>query len=143
MYKRQARQCGYLKDVIEPIDPRDAKKISRDKIVYLCTGTQGEPMGAMSRISNFIHPDVAIQNGDTAIFSSKIIPGNEKKLSKLHNQLVIEGIEVITEEDEFIHVSGHPNREELKDMYNWIRPKSVIPVHGEYRHMQELSLIHI
>ena len=134
---KAARQCGYLKDVIEPIDPRDAKKISRDKIVYLCTGTQGEPMGAMSRISNFTHPDVAIENGDTAIFSSKIIPGNEKKLSKLHNQLVIEGIEVITEEDEFIHVSGHPNREELKDMYNWIRPKSVIPVHGEYRHMQE------
>ena len=94
-------------------------------------------MGAMCRISNFTHPDVAIENGDTAIFSSKIIPGNEKKLSKLHNQLVIEGIEVITEEDEFIHVSGHPNREELKDMYNWIRPKSVIPVHGEYRHMQE------
>ena len=90
----------------------------------------------MSRISNFTHPDVVIENGDTAIFSSKIIPGNEKKLSKLHNQLVIEGIEVITEEDEFIHVSGHPNREELKDMYNWIRPKSVIPVHG-------LSLIHI
>ena len=134
---KAARQCGYLKDVIEPIDPRDAKKISRDKIVYLCTGTQGEPMGAMSRISNFTHPDVAIENGDTAIFSSKIIPGNEKKLSKLHNQLVIEGIEVITEEDEFIHVSGHPNREELKDMYNWIRPKSLIPVHGEYRHMQE------
>ena len=134
---KAARQCGYLKDVIEPIDSRDAKKISRDKIVYLCTGTQGEPMGAMSRISNFTHPDVAIENGDTAIFSSKIIPGNEKKLSKLHNQLVIEGIEVITEEDEFIHVSGHPNREELKDMYNWIRPKSVIPVHGEYRHMQE------
>jgi ribonuclease J len=134
---KAARQCGYLKDLIEPIDPRDAKKISRDKIVYLCTGTQGEPMGAMSRISNFTHPDVMIENGDTAIFSSKIIPGNEKKLSKLHNQLVIEGIEVITEEDEFIHVSGHPNREELKDMYNWIKPKSVIPVHGEYRHMQE------
>ena len=134
---KAARQCGYLKDLIEPIDPRDAKKISRDKIVYLCTGTQGEPMGAMSRISNFTHPDVMMENGDTAIFSSKIIPGNEKKLSKLHNQLVIEGIEVITEEDEFIHVSGHPNREELKDMYNWIRPKSVIPVHGEYRHMQE------
>ena len=134
---KAARQCGYLKDVIEPIDPRDAKKISRDKIVYLCTGTQGEPMGAMSRISNFTHPDVIIESGDTTIFSSKIIPGNEKKLSKLHNQLVIEGIEVITEEDEFIHVSGHPNREELKDMYNWIRPKSLIPVHGEYRHMQE------
>ena len=134
---KAARKCGYLKDVIDPIDPREAKKISRDKIVYLCTGSQGEPMGAMMRISSNVHPDVFIQKNDTVIFSSKIIPGNEKKLSKLHNQLVIEGIEVITEEDEFIHVSGHPNREELKDMYNWIRPKSLIPVHGEYRHMQE------
>ena len=105
---KAARQCGYLKDVIEPIDPRDAKKISRDKIVYLCTGTQGEPMGAMSRISNFTHPDVTIENGDTAIFSSKIIPGNEKKLSKLHNQLVIEGIEVITEEDCLLYTSPSP-----------------------------------
>ena len=134
---KAARQCGYLKDVIEPIDPRDAKKISRDKIVYLCTGSQGEPMGAMSRISNFTHPDVMMESGDTTIFSSKIIPGNEKKLSKLHNQLVIEGIEVITEEDEFIHVSGHPNREDLKDMYNWVKPETIIPVHGEHRHMNE------
>ena len=134
---KAARQCGYLKNVIEPLDPREAKNISKDKIVFLCTGSQGEPMGAMNRIANYSHPDVFIEKGDAVIFSSKIIPGNEKKLSKLHNKLVIEGIEVITEEDEFIHVSGHPNREELKDMYTWIRPKSVIPVHGEYRHMQE------
>ena len=116
---------------------RESKNIKRDKIVYLCTGSQGEPMGAMKRISNYTHPDIFIEKGDAVIFSSKIIPGNEKKLYKLHNDLVKEGIEVISEDNEFIHVSGHPNREDLRDMYNWIKPKSVIPVHGEHRHMLE------
>ena len=134
---KAARQCGYLKDIIDPIDPREAKKISREKIVYLCTGSQGEPMGAMMRITNFVHPDVFIEQGDTVIFSSKIIPGNEKKLYNLHNQLIKNQVNVISEENEFVHVSGHPNREDLKDMYNWVKPKSVIPVHGEYRHMAE------
>jgi len=134
---KAARQCGYLKNTIDPIDPREAKNISREKIVYLCTGSQGEPMGAMMRISNYTHPDVFIEKDDAVIFSSKIIPGNEKKLYKLHNQLVKDGIEVISEESEFIHVSGHPNREDLKDMYSWVKPKCVIPVHGEHRHMIE------
>ena len=134
---KAARECGYLKNVIEPIDAREAKNFAREKIIYLCTGSQGEPMGAMMRIANYTHPDVFIEKGDTVIFSSKIIPGNEKKLYKLHNQLVREGVEVISEENEFIHVSGHPNRDDLKDMYNWVRPKSIIPVHGEHRHMIE------
>ncbi len=134
---KAAKQCGYLSDVIEPIDPRDTKNISSEKIIYLCTGSQGEPMGAMNRISNYIHPDVFVEAGDTVIFSSKIIPGNEKKLYKLHNQLVREGINVISEETDFVHVSGHPNRDDLKDMYEWIQPNSIIPVHGEQRHMLE------
>jgi len=134
---KAAKQCGYLGNLIDPIDPREARKFSREKIVYLCTGSQGEPNGAMTRISNYIHPDVLIESGDSVIFSSKIIPGNEKKLYKLHNQLVKNGIEVISEENEFVHVSGHPNREDLKDMYNWVRPRSIIPVHGEHRHMFE------
>ena len=134
---KAAKQCGYLSDVIEPIDPRDAKNILSEKIIYLCTGSQGEPMGAMNRISNYIHPDVFVEAGDTVIFSSKIIPGNEKKLYKLHNQLVREGINVISEETDFVHVSGHPNRDDLKDMYEWIQPNSIIPVHGEQRHMIE------
>ena len=134
---KAAKQCGYLSDVIEPIDSRDAKNISSEKIIYLCTGSQGEPMGAMNRISNYIHPDVFVEAGDTVIFSSKIIPGNEKKLYKLHNQLVREGINVISEETDFVHVSGHPNRDDLKDMYEWIQPNSIIPVHGEQRHMLE------
>ena len=132
-----ARECGYLKNVIDPLDSRDIKSIGREKIIYLCTGSQGEPMGAMMRIANYIHPDVLLERGDAVVFSSKIIPGNEKKLYKLHNQLIREGIEVISEDNEFIHVSGHPNREDLKDMYNWVRPKSIIPVHGEERHMIE------
>jgi ribonuclease J len=134
---KAAKQCGYLKDIIEPIDPRDAKKIEKKKILYLCTGSQGEPNGAMTRISNYTHPDVFVEADDTVIFSSKIIPGNEKKLYKLHNQLVKNGIDVVSEENEFVHVSGHPNRDDLKDMYKWVKPKSVIPVHGEHRHMIE------
>ena len=134
---KAARQCGYLNNLIEPIDPREAKKIDRKKIVYLCTGSQGEPNGAMMRISNYNHPDVILDEKDTVIFSSKIIPGNEKKLYKLHNQLVKNNIDVVSEDNEFVHVSGHPNREDLKDMYNWVKPKSVIPVHGEHRHMIE------
>jgi len=134
---KAARQCGYLQNVIDPLDPRDAKKIARDKIVYLCTGSQGEPMGALNRISNYTHPDVFIEKEDTVIFSSKIIPGNVRKHYNVHNKLLRDGINVITEETEFVHVSGHPNREDLKDMYNWIKPNCLIPVHGEHRHMKE------
>ena len=134
---KAAKECGYLKNIMKPIDSRDAKKISREKIVYLCTGSQGEPMGAMMRIASYVHPDVLIEKGDSVIFSSKIIPGNERKLYKLHNQHVRDGIEVISEESDFVHVSGHPNREDLNDMYDWVRPKAVIPVHGEHRHMKE------
>ena len=134
---KAARQCGYLQNLIKPIDPRDAKNISRDKIIYLSTGSQGEPMGATKRIANGTHPDVFLEKGDTVIFSSKIIPGNEKKLYSMHNEIVRNGVEIITEENSFVHVSGHPNRGDLKDMYSWVRPKSVIPVHGEHRHMIE------
>jgi ribonuclease J len=134
---KAAKKCGYLNNLIEPVDPRDAKKIQRDKIIYLCTGTQGEPMGAMNRIVNGIHPDVYLESGDTIIFSSKIIPGNEKKLYKLQNTITKNNVEIITEENAFVHVSGHPNRDDLKDMYNWVKPKCIIPVHGEHRHMKE------
>ena len=134
---KAAKQCGYLKDVIKPVDPREANKISRERVIFLCTGSQGEPMGALNRIANEIHPDVNIESGDTIIFSSKIIPGNEKKLYALQNSFVKKNIEVITEENAFVHVSGHANREDLKDMYQWVKPKCVIPVHGEHRHMKE------
>ena len=94
-------------------------------------------MGAMNRIINGIHPEVFIEEGDCVIFSSKIIPGNEKKLYQLQNLIVKNNIDIITEENAFVHVSGHPNRDDLKDMYNWVKPKCIIPVHGEHRHMKE------
>ena len=134
---KAAKKCGYLKGLIEPLDPREAKKVSKNKILYLATGSQGEPMGAMTRIINGSHPEVLLEKGDCVIFSSKIIPGNEKKLYNLQNQIVKNNIEIISEENAFVHVSGHPNRDDLKDMYEWVKPKSVIPVHGEHRHMQE------
>ncbi len=134
---KAARQCGYLKNIKDPIDLREAKKFPREKIVYLCTGSQGEPMGAMKRIIKGIHPDVFLEKNDVIIFSSKIIPGNEKKLYSLHNDIIKQDIELVTEETDFVHVSGHPNREDLKDMYNWVKPNSIIPVHGEHRHMNE------
>ena len=132
-----AKECGYLQNLKPPIDPRDAKKIPRNKIVYLCTGSQGEPMGAMNRIVNEEHPDVFLDSDDTVIFSSRIIPVNEKKLFKIHNLLVKRKINVISEENAFIHVSGHPGRDEMKDMYGWIKPQISIPVHGEHRHLKE------
>ena len=94
-------------------------------------------MGAMNRIVNEEHPDVFLDKDDTVIFSSRIIPGNEKKLFKMHNILVKREINVLSEDNAFIHVSGHPARDEMKDMYSWIRPKIAIPVHGEHRHLKE------
>ena len=137
---KAAKKCGYMKNLIEPIETREAKKIFKEKIIYLCTGTQGEPMGAMNRIVNGIHPDVFLEQGDTVIFSSKIIPGNEKKLYQLHNLITKADVEIITEENAFVHVSGHPNRDDLKDMYNWVKPNCIIPVHGEHRHMKEHAI---
>ena len=134
---KAAKKCGYLKGLIEPLEPRDAKKVSKNKILYLATGSQGEPMGAMNRIINGTHPEVFLEEGDCVIFSSKIIPGNEKKLYQLQNIIAKNKMEIISEENAFVHVSGHPNRDDLKDMYKWVKPKSVIPVHGEHRHMQE------
>ena len=134
---KAARKCGYLGNLIQPIEPKKAKNVSKNKILYLATGSQGEPMGAMNRIINGIHPEVFLESGDCVIFSSKIIPGNEKKLYQLQNLIVKNDIEIITEENAFVHVSGHPNREDLKDMYKWVKPKCIIPVHGEHRHMKE------
>jgi len=134
---KAARNCGYLQGLIEPLEPREAKKISKNKILYLATGSQGEPMGAMNRIINGIHPDVYLESGDSVIFSSKIIPGNEKKLYHLQNLIVKNKMEIISEENAFVHVSGHPNRDDLKDMYKWVKPQCIIPVHGEHRHMAE------
>ncbi len=134
---KAAKKCGYLKGLIEPLEPRDAKKVPKNKIIYLATGSQVEPLGAMNRIINGGHPEVHLEKDDCVIFSSKIIPGNEKKLYYLQNLIVKNNMEMISEENAFVHVSGHPNREDLKDMYKWVKPQCVIPVHGEHRHMAE------
>lgn len=132
-----ARQCNYLQDIKAPIDVRVSKKISKNKIVFLCTGSQGEQRAALARIANGTHPDLQLEKDDNVIFSSRIIPGNEKRLFKIFNDFSKNDINVLSEENSMIHVSGHPAREDLKKMYNWIKPKILIPVHGEQRHMAE------
>jgi len=132
-----ARQCNYLQDIKVPIDVRDSKKIPKNKIVFLCTGSQGEQRAALARIANGTHPDLQLEKDDNVIFSSRIIPGNEKRLFKIFNDFSKNDINVLSEENSMIHVSGHPARDDLKKMYNWIKPKILIPVHGEQRHMAE------
>jgi ribonuclease J len=132
-----ARACGYLADTEPFLDEAEAGFLPPDKVLLLCTGSQGEPRGATARIAFEEHPKVSLDAGDVMIFSSKIIPGNEHAISRLYNQLVRRGIEVITERRHFVHVSGHPNRDELARMYQWVRPRISVPVHGELRHMAE------
>ncbi len=130
-----ARSCGYLRDLPPLRDEIEAQSLPRDRVLYLVTGSQGEPRSALMRIASGQHPRVRLEPGDTVIFSSKIIPGNERTLFNLHNQLVELGVEVITEEDHFVHVSGHPCREDMEQMYRWVRPRIAVPVHGEARHL--------
>ena len=140
---KAAKKSGYLNDLPTFLDEKDAGHIPRDKILLLCTGSQGEPRGAMARIARGEHAHINLSPGDTVIFSSKVIPGNEKTLYGLHNQLTESGISVITEANEFVHVSGHPARGELTDMYGIVKPKIAVPVHGEARHIRahcELAL---
>ena len=134
-YVRAARACGYLEDV-RLLTEEEGAQLHNSQVLYLCTGCQGEPRAAMSRIASDSHPRVSLFDGDTVIFSSKIIPGNERTIADLHNRLLRRGIEVITEKDAGVHVSGHPCRGELRQMYQWIRPQIAVPVHGEARHMQ-------
>jgi ribonuclease J len=132
-----ARQCNYLQDIKVSIDVRDSKKMPKNKMVFLCTGSQGEQRAALARIANGTHPDLHLEKDDNVIFSSRIIPGNEKRLYKIFNDFSKSEINVLSEENSMIHVSGHPAREDLKKMYNWVKPKILIPVHGEQRHMAE------
>ena len=132
-----ARETGYLDDVAPFLSDRDAGHLPDDKVLYLCTGSQGEPRAALSRIADNDHTHVTLGAGDLAIFSSKIIPGNELAINRLHNKLIALGVEVATEDDHDIHVSGHPCRDELSRMYQWVRPEIAVPVHGEARHLVE------
>jgi len=132
-----ARATGYLKDFPAVLDAAEASELPAGKVLYLVTGSQGEPRAALSRIAQGNHPDVQLGNGDAVIFSSRVIPGNDLAIFELHNKLSALGVEVLTAEDHFVHVSGHPAREELAEMYRWTRPRIAVPVHGELRHMAE------
>lgn len=130
-----ARNSGYLLDVPPFLDDDGANMVGGENVVYICTGSQGEPRAALARISNNDHPAMRLNEGDVMIFSSRTIPGNDRAVDRIKNRFLINGINVITERDAPIHVSGHPYRDELKQLYSWVKPKSVIPVHGE--HMQQ------
>jgi ribonuclease J len=132
---KAARENGYLADLPRFLTEDEAGYIPRDRVLMICTGSQGEPRAALSRIARDDHPNVVLETGDVAIFSSRIIPGNEKAINRLQNALVRLGVEIVTEEDHFVHVSGHPARDELVRMYQMVRPKIAVPVHGEARHL--------
>lgn len=132
-----ARETGYLTDFPTTLDEAEAAELPPSRVLYLCTGSQGEPRAALARIASGDHPNVSLGQGDTVIFSSRIIPGNELTIFDIQNKLAALGVEVLTERDHFVHVSGHPAREELAQMYRWVRPRIAVPVHGEIRHMTE------
>ena len=132
-----ARENGYLEGINEFRGTDVYGHLPPDKVVALCTGSQGEPRAALARIAEDQHPDVTFNKGDTVIFSSRTIPGNEKAVGRVINGLVRQGIEVITDRTHLVHVSGHPRRAEMEEMYRWVRPRIAIPVHGEALHLAE------
>ena len=132
-----AQECGYLLDFPPRIEEPEAGYLPREKVLFICTGSQGEPRASMAKLANGEHRDLVLEDGDTAIFSSRIIPGNERSVGRMHNALMSKGVKVITDREADIHVSGHPARDELVRVYQWVRPKIALPVHGEVRHMIE------
>ena len=132
-----AQASGYLLDIPPVLRADQMGNIKREKLLVMSTGCQGEPMAATTKMANGTHPNLKLLPDDTIIFSSKIIPGNEKKIFRLLNQLIAQKIEVFTEKEHFVHVSGHPSQGELKLMYELIRPQIAVPVHGELMHIHE------
>jgi ribonuclease J len=132
-----ARETGYLEGVQNFRSPDLYGHFPADKVLALCTGSQGEPRAALARIANDDHPEITLNKGDCVIFSSRTIPGNEKAVGAIINGLVAQGVEIITDREHLVHVSGHPRRDELREMLAWTRPQLVIPVHGEALHLAE------
>jgi len=132
-----ARETGYL-DGVQDFRAMDAYGyLPPDKVVALCTGSQGEPRAALARIAEDEHPEVTLTKGDRVIFSSRPIPGNEKAIGRVINGLINQGVKVITDRTHLVHVSGHPRRAELEEMLAWVKPQIVVPVHGEALHLSE------
>ncbi len=132
-----ARRTGYLAADLTFYEASEAAFLPRDKVLYICTGSQGEGRAALMRIASGQHQDVALEEGDVVVFSSRSIPGNEKAIAKVQNSLAKLGVEVVTAKHFPIHVSGHPARDDLRRMYQTIRPRIAIPVHGEAMHLRE------
>ncbi len=130
-----ARDLGYMDDIEPFIDAEEAAYLPPEKVAYLCTGSQGEGRAALNRIANNDHPHVVLEKGDTVIFSSRPIPGNEKAIGKIKNKLMQGGIRIITPGEAMVHVSGHGSRSDLTQMYQWVRPQISVPVHGEHRNL--------
>jgi ribonuclease J len=132
-----ARECGYLGDMPPFLEDDAADYLPRECCLIICTGGQGEPRAALARMAQGEHPNVKLEQGDTIIFSSRVIPGNERAIAKLQNSLLRLGVDVLTNRHGLIHVSGHPARDELRQMYRLARPQVAVPVHGELRHLLE------
>ena len=130
-----AKDCGYLRGLPDFVPEDEAGSIPDDNLLILVTGSQGEPRSALSRIAADTHPNIALGEGDTVIFSSRMIPGNERPIIAVQDGLVRRGVRVITDEEHMTHVSGHPARDELKQLYALVKPKFSVPVHGEWRHL--------
>lgn len=132
-----ARSSGYLQGIDRLLTEEQGMEQARSGVVFIVTGCQGESRAALAKIARGEHPAIRLAPGDTVLFSSRTIPGNEMKIGWLHNQLVLQGLEVINDHNGFVHVSGHPARMELERMYQLVRPAIAVPTHGEARHLRE------
>ena len=130
-----ARECGYLKELPPFLTEDDVDNVPDDNILMLVTGSQGEPRSALARIAMDTHPRIALGEGDTVVFSSRVIPGNERAIGTVQDNLVRRGVNLMTDVDHLVHVSGHPARDELRRMYRLVKPRYAVPTHGEWRHL--------
>ena len=130
-----ARECGYLRDLPPFLTEDDIDDVPDDNLLMLVTGSQGEPSSALARIALDTHPRVALGQGDTVVFSSRVIPGNERAIGTVQDNLVRRGVNLMTDVDHLVHVSGHPARDELRRLYRLVKPRFAVPTHGEWRHL--------
>jgi ribonuclease J len=130
-----ARECGYLANIPPFASEDEANDIPDDNLLILVTGSQGEPRSALARIASDTHPRIELGEGDTVVFSSRVIPGNERAIGAVQDNLVRRGVRLMTDADHMIHCSGHPARDELRRIYKLVRPRVCVPVHGEWRHL--------
>lgn len=136
-----AIDTGYLPDDFRYLDQNEAQYLAPRETCILCTGSQGEARAAVARMAENDHPAISLNKGDTVVFSSRTIPGNEKAVGRIQNGLARMGVDLVTDNDALVHVTGHPRREELREIYSWVKPRIVVPMHGEARHLKENAKI--